>query len=467
MREECGVFAIAGHENAAYLTYIGLLALQHRGQEACGIVSWKPGNITRLHKDVGNVVDVFAEGRLHGVKGTHSLGHVRYSTKGRNSMDNAQPHNAGNLWIASNGDIVNYSEQRFFLQEQGLTFLSTNDGELLAKDVLYNTQRKNDIVKGILKMMKYVHGTYSAGLLYNGRMLTFRDPTGIRPLSLGILDGAGVLSSESCALDAVGAKFIRHLNPGEIVDLETLKSLAKYEKAIKRGKICIFEYIYFARPDSVIRDVLLWEARYRMGRQLAKEDKHRDSEIVVPVPESGNPASIGYADEMGIPMVPAIVKNHYLGRTFISPGQEKRREKVRIKLNIMKRMVRGRKIKIIEDSIVRGTTTGVLAEKLRSAGAKKVSLGISSPPIKYPCFYGIDTGVKKDLIASEMTISEIEHHIGVDSLQYLSYEGLLKSCGGERKDFCTACLNGDYPIPVEVKGTIPGKDEWELGRNGI
>ncbi len=468
MHEECGVFAVAGHKNSAYLTYVGLMALQHRGQEACGMVSWRPPNITsKVLKDVGNVVDVFADGRLHGIKGTHSLGHVRYSTKGRNTAENAQPHNAGSLWIASNGDIVNYTEQRYFLQEKGMTFLSTNDGELLAKDVLYNAQRKNDLVAGILKLMKYVHGTYAAGLLYNGRMLAFRDPLGIRPLSLGTLEGAGVLSSESCALDAVGAKFVRHVNPGEIVDLATLETLATYPDAGKLGRVCVFEYIYFARPDSVIRDQLLWQARFDMGRQLAREDKDCDCELVIPVPESGNPAANGYAQEKGIPLVPAIVKNHYVGRTFISPGQEKRKEKVRIKLNVMKRMVRGKRIKVIEDSIVRGTTTGVLINKLREAGVLKISLGISSPPIKFPCFYGVDTGVKKDLIASQMTIPEICKHIGADSLQYLSYDGLIKSCGGSKEDFCTACLNGDYPIPVIENGTLPGKAEWEDGRQGV
>ncbi len=467
MNEECGVFAVAGHDNAAYLTYIGLLALQHRGQEACGIVSWKAPNITRHLKDTGAVVDVFAEGRLHGVKGTHSLGHVRYSTKGLNTPENAQPHSAGDLWVASNGDIVNYSEQRYFLQDKGMTFLSTNDGELLAKDVLYNAQRKNDLVAGIMKLMKHVHGTYSAGLLKNGRMLAFRDPLGIRPLSLGRFEGAGVLSSESCALDAIGAEFVRKVYPGEIVDLNTLESLGTFENAGKMGKICIFEYIYFARPDSIMRGKLLWKARFDMGVKLAEEETEKDIDMVIPVPETGNPAAAGYAHKMGIPLVPAIIKNHYVGRTFISPGQEKRKEKVRIKLNVMSEMIRGKKIKVIEDSIVRGTTTGVLIDKLRRAGAKKVSLGISSPPIKFPCFYGVDTGVKKDLIASEMSIPEICNFIGADSLQYLSLGGLCTACGDTEENFCTACLTGNYPIPVEVNGSLPGKAEWEVGRQGI
>lgn len=466
MHEECGVFAVAGHRDAAYLTYIGLLALQHHGQEACGIVSWHAPDITRMHKDVGSVVDVFGEGRLHGLKGTHTLGHVRYSTKGRNSMENAQPHKAGEFWVASNGDIVNYTQQRLFLQEQGLTFISTNDGELLAKNILFNSQRKFGVVPGILQLMEHVHGTYSAGLLANGKMYAFRDPMGIRPLVLGRKDGAGVLSSESCALDAIGAEFVRRVNPGEIVDLTTLESLATAPNALDVGKICIFEHIYFARPDSVIRGELLWECRRRMGAKLAQEDPEKDSEIVIPVPETGNPAAVGFAQELGIPLVPAIIKNHYVGRTFITAGQEKRREKVRIKLNVMKSLVEGKRIKVIEDSIVRGTTTGILVEKLKQAGAAKVSLAISSPPIKHPCFYGVDTGVRKDLIASEMNVEQIRDYIGADALQYLSLDGLLSACGDKCENFCTACLTGDYPIPVSVDGTVPSKAEWEAGRQG-
>lgn len=467
MREECGVFAVAGHKDAAYLTYVGLLALQHRGQEATGMVTYREGDIFTLHKDLGLVADVFSKGRLADLHGQYALGHVRYSTKGGNNRDNAQPHKAGNLWVASNGDVVNYTSQRMFLEQNDLTFYSTNDGELLAKNILFNSQRKGGIIPGILQMMNHVHGTYSAGLLTNKRMYALRDPAGIRPLVMGIKDGKGVLSSETCALDSIGAKYVREVLPGEIVDLETLTSMGVFEKAENPGRICIFEYIYFARPDSKIREKLLWQARFDMGRQLAIEDPEKDSDIIVPVPETGNPGAAGFAAQSGVPLIPAIIKNHYVGRTFIQPEQSQRMEAVRIKLNVMSEMVKGKNVKVIEDSIVRGTTSGILIQKLRDAGAAKVSLAITSPPIRFPCYYGIDTGVRKDLIASELTVDEVRKHIGADHLQYLTYEGLLKSCGGKQCEFCTACLNGDYPIAVKVGNSLPGKAEWEEGRQGV
>jgi len=467
MREECGVFAVAGHRDAAYLTYVGLLSLQHRGQEAAGMVTYTPPDGFNSQKDLGLVADVFSGGKLVELRSHYALGHVRYSTKGSNTKENAQPHRAGQLWVASNGDVVNYTSQRMFLEKHDMTFLSTNDGELLAKCVLYNMQRKGGIVDGIKQLMQHIHGTYSAGLLTQGRMIAFRDPAGIRPLVIGMKDGVGVLSSESCALDAIGASFVREVLPGEIVDLESFQSLGCAPNALSPGRICIFEYIYFARPDSKIRNKLLWQARFDMGRQLYLEDDQRDADMVMPVPETGNPGALGYAFESGIPLVPAIVKNHYVGRTFIQPEQSQRMEAVRIKLNVMADIVRGKRVKVIEDSIVRGTTTKILIGKLKSAGAAKVSLAITSPPIKYPCFYGIDTGVRKDLIASDLTVDEVRQHIGADHLQYLDLKGLLKSCGGEACEFCTACLSGDYPIPIVDGDSIPGKAEWEQGRQGV
>lgn len=467
LHEECGVFAIAGHPNAAYLNYVGLLALQHRGQEAAGMVTFQEPNIFTCHKDMGVVINIFSKGKLVEMQSRYSLGHVRYSTKGVNTKDNAQPHYAtSNFWVASNGDVVNYSSQRQFLQGKGFTFYSTNDAELIAKSIFYNWQHECDLVKGILKYMSYVRGTYSACCMTNGRMYGFRDPAGIRPLTIGVKDGAGILSSESCAIDAIGGKILRELKPGEIINLETLETVGQFEHAMPESKTCIFEYIYFARPDSIIKNKLLWEARSDMGAELAKEDPEKDSDIVVPVPETGNPAAFGFSRERGIPLVPAIIKNHYVGRTFIQPEQSQREEAVRIKLNVMSSLVKGKNVKVIEDSIVRGTTTKILVKKLKDAGAAKVSLAISSPPVAYPCFYGIDTGVKKDLIASDHSIDEIRKVIGADHLQYLSLEGLLRACGGSYSQFCTACLTGDYPIDIMDGDSLPGKDEWELGRQG-
>ncbi len=467
MREECGVFAVGGHKDAAYLTYVGLLSLQHRGQEAAGIVTYRDGGVFSCHKDLGLVIDIFSKGKVADLAGTYALGHVRYSTKGANNRENAQPHKAGHIWVASNGDVVNYTSQRKFLEQNDMTFVSTNDGELLAKSILYNSQRKDGIVDGILQLMSHVHGTYSAGLLTNGKLLAFRDPAGIRPLVLGEKDGVGVLSSETCALDAIGARYVREVLPGEIVDVERLSSLGRIKNALTPGMICIFEYIYFARPDSKIRDRLLWEARYEMGKQLANEDPEKDSEIVIPVPETGNPGAVGFSAQSDIPLIPAIIKNHYVGRTFIQPEQEQRMEAVRIKLNVMRHMVSGKRVKVIEDSIVRGTTTKILVQKIKDAGASKVSLAITSPPIRFPCFYGIDTGVRKDLIASELTVEEVRQHIGADHLQYLSLDGLLKACKGNMCEFCTACLTGEYPIEIKDGNSIPGKVEWEEGRQGV
>ncbi len=467
MHEECGVFAVAGHPDAAYLTYVGLLALQHRGQEAAGMVTFREPDVFTCHKDLGLVVDVFSKGAVADLSGKYALGHVRYSTKGSNTRENAQPHKAGHLWVASNGDVVNYTSQRIFLEQNDITFLSTNDGELLAKSILFNSQRKGGLVPGILQLMNHVHGTYSAGLLTSNKIMAFRDPAGIRPLVLGQKDGCGVLSSETCALDAIGAKYIREVAPGEIVDLETLATLGTSKNAMNPGRICIFEYIYFARPDSRIRNNLLWQARYEMGRQLAIEDPEKNSDIVMPVPETGNPCAAGFAAQSGLPLIPAIVKNHYVGRTFIKPEQSQRMEAVRIKLNVMRDLVQGKNVMVMEDSIVRGTTTKILVQKLKDAGAKRVSLAISSPPIKFPCFYGIDTGVRKDLIAADLTVDQVREYIGADQLYYLSLPGLLKACKGELSQFCTACLNGDYPIPVNEDGSLPGKAEWENGRQGV
>ena len=474
LHEECGVFAIAGHPNAAYLNYIGLLALQHRGQEAAGMVTFQEPDTFICHKGIGEVAKIFSKSELGEMQSRYSLGHVRYSTKGSNSIPNAQPQNATSecfnlhapLWVASNGDVVNYSSQRVFLQSKGFSFYSTNDGELIAKSIYYNWQHEGDLVKGILNYMNYVRGTYSACCMIKGGMYAFRDPAGIRPLTLGVKDGAGIISSESCAIDAVGGKIIREVNPGEIINLSTLETVGQFDQALAESKTCIFEYIYFARPDSIMKNKLLWEARFAMGAELAKEDPEKDSDIVIPVPETGNPAAFGFSHERGIPLVPAIIKNHYVGRTFIQPEQSQREEAVRIKLNVMSQMVKGKNVKVIEDSIVRGTTTKILVKKLKEAGAAKVSLAISSPPVAYPCFYGIDTGVKKDLIASDHSIEEIRKVIGADHLQYLSFEGLLRACGGLYSQFCTACLTGDYPIDIMDGESLPGKDEWELGRQG-
>ncbi|KAB2953257.1 amidophosphoribosyltransferase [Heliorestis acidaminivorans] len=460
MEEECGVIGIYGPgKKVARLAYFGMHALQHRGQESAGMAVGDGQEIS-IHKAMGLVTEVFGEKKIAEIENEKSqvtIGHVRYSTTGSSLVSNAQPlvfrYAKGMLAVAHNGNLTNASELRQDLAVTGAVFQTTTDTEVIVN--LLARYSQSSLEEALMKVMIDIKGSYSVLVMTENRLLGMRDPYGVRPLCLGRLDGAYVLASESCALDTMGATFIRDIEPGEIVvidekGLTSLKTLSPLRKAS-----CIFEYIYFARPDSVIDGIWVNLARRAMGRQLAREVQI-DADIVIGVPDSGTAAAIGYSLESGIPFEEGLMKNRYVGRTFIQPTQEMRSQAVRLKLNAIKKAVEGKRVIMIDDSIVRGTTSGKIVQMLRQAGAKEVHMLVSSPPITYPCYYGIDTAVRKELIAAVKTIEEIRELIGADSLHYLTEEGILEAMGQQSdtmtgKDFCTACFTGDYPIEVSDK----------------
>lgn len=449
-REECGVFGIYGRGlDVSRMTYYGLYALQHRGQESAGIAVTE-GHGIRLHKNMGLVPEVFSEEVLTRLSGNIAIGHVRYSTTGSSLVINAQPlvcyYARGMIALAHNGNLTNIAELRSSLAANGSVFQSTNDSEVIVNLIARYNQSK--IEDAILKCMLDIKGSYSLVVMTEDKLIGVRDPYGVRPLCIGKLGGgAYVLASESCALDSIGADFVRDVEPGEIVivDENGLHSIKKMAAKIQAG--CIFEFIYFARPDSVIDGFSVNQVRREMGRQLAREYP-ADVDLIISVPDSGTAAARGYAAESGIPFDEGLMKNRYIGRTFIQPRQEMRELAVRIKLNPVKNVIKGKRVLIVDDSIVRGTTSGKIVRMLREAGASEVHLCISSPPIIHPCYYGIDTSVRKELIAAQMSVEEIRKFIGADGLHYLSLEGLLGVFGRDalQCSFCTACFDGNYPI---------------------
>lgn len=452
--EECGVFGIYGapSKKISRLTYYGLFALQHRGQESAGIAV-SDGRNQSIHKNMGLVPEVFTPEVLDTLQGHISIGHVRYSTTGSSAVINAQPlmfrYSKGMLALAHNGNLTNTNDLRQMLFANGSIFQSSNDTEVIVN--LLARYSQNSIEEAIMKSMIDMKGTYSLLVMTEDKLIGVRDPYGNRPLCLGKLDDAYILSSESCALDTVGAEFIRDIDPGEIViiDQKGVSSIRSLTAQCKRT--CIFEYIYFARPDSKIDGYSVSGVRREMGRQLAREYKV-DADVVISVPDSGTAAARGYAEEAGIPFEEGLMKNRYIGRTFIQPNQELRALGVRLKLNPIKDVVRGKRVIMVDDSIVRGTTSGKIVNMLRDVGAKEVHMIVSSPPVVYPCYYGIDTSDRGDLIAAKEPIENIRKFIGADSLHYLSHEGLLDCF--KNKDFCTACFSGDYfveiPKPAEA-----------------
>ncbi|MFA5516207.1 MAG: amidophosphoribosyltransferase [Desulfuromonadales bacterium] len=448
--DECGVFGIYGHPEAANLSYLGLYALQHRGQESCGIVA-SDGNKLRAHKGMGLVADVFKHDAVfQNLPGKSAIGHVRYSTAGGNDLKNAQPimvdYARGSIAVAHNGNLVNAQEVRNELEHRGSIFSTTADTEVIMH--LLATARSDSLVDRITEALQTVKGAYSLVFLTETRMVAVRDPHGFRPLILGKLDGAYIVASETCALDLIEAEFIREIEPGEmvLVDKDGLKSFHPFGKVTAAP--CIFEFIYFARPDSTIFGRQVYSVRKEFGRQLAREHAV-DGDVVISIPDSGTPAAIGYAEEAGIPFQLGLIRNHYVGRTFIEPQQSIRHFGVKIKLNPVRDVMEGKRVIVIDDSIVRGTTARKIIKMIRNAGAREIHMRISSPPTSFPCYYGIDTPTRKELISSSHSVEEINRYITSNTLGYLSLEGMVAAASttlGEAGQFCHACFSGQYPV---------------------
>lgn len=453
MRESCGVFGVyAPNEDVARLTFFGLFALQHRGQESAGIAT-ADGQKLNAYAKMGLVSQVFTEEALSHLKGHIAIGHNRYSTTGSSRECNAQPIVVGSddqtLAIAHNGNIINAGHLYQELSDQGYTFRTTTDSEVIANLIL-SSPEKNWVDK-IGYAMRRLQGAYSLTLMTRDGLFGVRDPLGVRPLCLGTIDSGWVIASETCAFDHIGATFVRKIEPGEIVAI-TENGITSYRGKVSAGRkgLCIFEYIYFARPDSVINGRLLSPARQDMGAGLAQEHPV-DADLVIGVPDSATSAAIGCSRESGIPLGEGLIKNRYVGRTFIEPDQRIRDLGVKLKFNPLPLMLKGKRLVVVDDSIVRGTTTPSVVRILRRAGAKEVHMRICAPPIRYPCFFGVDMATRRELIAAQKSIPEICQFIGADSLGYLSIEGLIKAVALPRETFCLACFTGDYPIPVQLE----------------
>lgn len=449
-KEYCGVFGIYGHPDAAKLTYFGLYALQHRGQESAGIVS-SDGRQVAEHRQMGLVADAFNERVLAELKGHLALGHVRYSTTGSSLLKNAQPFlvnfSGHPIALGHNGNLTNAVTLRRDLEETGSIFQTTMDSEVIVH--LLVRHLKKGLESALLQALPQAKGAYSLGIMTKDALIAARDPHGFRPLCLGRLNGAWVVSSETCALDLVEAEYVRDVDPGEVViiDENGLRSLRMDVQAPHR--FCIFEFIYFARPDSNIFGHNVYSIRKRMGAQLAKEFPHVQADLTMPFPDSGNYAGLGYGQASGIPMEMAVIRNHYVGRTFIQPSQSMRDFGVRVKLNPVREILRGKSVVIIEDSIIRGTTSRTRVKALRSAGAREVHMLVSCPPHRFPCYYGIDFSSKGELVAAQNTVEQVAEFVGLDSLGYLSIDGMVEATGFEKPTFCLACFNGDYPVPPD------------------
>jgi amidophosphoribosyltransferase len=454
MHEECGVFGIFGHSDAPAHAALGLHALQHRGQEAAGIVS-SDGERFFTHRGLGEVGENFAAPEvMNTLQGHMAIGHVRYSTAGGALLRNVQPFFAefefGGLSIGHNGNLTNANLLRRELVKQGCLFQSTSDTEVVVH--LIARSQFSTVEDRMIDALKQVEGAYSLVALTENSVIGVRDPHGFRPLVLGRLDQAWILASETCALDIIGAEFVRDVEAGEMVILNAqgIRSLRPFTKTPKR--FCIFEYIYFARPDSLIEGISVYDTRKRIGAELARES-HVEADVVIPVPDSGVPAALGYAQESGVPFDLGIIRNHYVGRTFIEPTDGIRNLGVKMKHNANRARIEGKRVILVDDSIVRGTTSIKIVNMVRAAGAKEVHMRISSPPTTHSCFFGIDTPRREKLLASRMTVAEMAKHIGVDSLAYISIDGLYRAVGagprvGEQRLFCDACFTGDYPVPL-------------------
>jgi amidophosphoribosyltransferase len=443
----CGIFGIFNHSEASNHTYLGLYALQHRGQESAGIVS-SDGKQLHYYRQMGLVSEIFTRDILKKLSGKSAIGHVRYSTAGSSELKNAQPfvvdYAKGSIAIAHNGNLTNAFLIRSELESNGSIFQSNMDTEVIVHLIAHS--KAKTLVERTIQALSQVEGAYSLIFLTEKEMIAVRDPFGFRPLVLGQLKDAPVVASETCAFDLIGAQFLREIDPGEIllINLDGIQSFKPFPP--KQHHQCIFEFIYFARPDSFIFNRNVYGVRKLLGIQLAKESP-AEVEMVVPIPDSGVPATLGYAFESKIPLEMGMIRNHYVGRTFIEPEQSIRHFGVKIKLNPVKGLMEGKRIVTVDDSIVRATTSRKINRMFRHAGAKEVHVRISSPPITHPCFFGIDTPKRSELIASSHTVKEIQKYINASSLNYLSLEGLKKCVEGEAEKFCYACFTGDYPLP--------------------
>ena len=462
-RDECGVVGIFGAENAAALSYFALTSLQHRGQESAGIAV-SDGSKIKLHKDMGLVSDVFEQGHFETLGGNIAVGHVRYATAGGRTIENAQPFmnsfKNGSIALAHNGQLVNHTKMREMLEDYGSTFSSSSDSEVILKLIVRKyiengghlgtpnneenseAEKQQRFIEAVVQTSKLIKGSFALCIMTENMLIGVRDPNGIRPLCIGEVGDGHIVTSESCAVDSVNGRFIRDVEPGEIVVI-TNDGLRSIKYAEDKKRTCIFEYVYFARPDSVIDGISVQEARYRMGEVLAEESPV-EADVVIGVPDSGLGAAQGYARASGVPYGMGIIKNKYIGRTFIAPTQKERENMVFVKLNAIRSDLEGKRVIVIDDSIVRGTTSRRLVQILRRAGAKEVHFRVSSPPVKFPCYLGIDTPSKNELISSTHELEEIRKEIGADSLAFISLEGMIKAFGADT--FCKGCFNGEYPV---------------------
>ncbi len=447
--DHCGVFAVYGHPDAAKLTYLGLYALQHRGQESAGIAVSDGDNLT-CKRGMGHVDEVFPKNVVQGLPGRLAIGHTRYSTAGDTDLKNAQPLKVschrGQVALAHNGNLVNATSIRRDLESRGDIFQTTSDTEVILH--FFARSRQAGTPEAVAEALNKVVGAYSLVMLFKDAVYGIRDPRGFRPLSLGKLDGAYVLASESCAFDLIDAKFIRDVEPGEMVILDARGVTSLRFAPPAPPAQCIFEHVYFSRPDSVVFNRPVQESREMLGRYLAREHPV-DADLVVPVPDSGVPAATGFAAESGIPFKIALIRNHYVGRTFIEPTQAIRDFGVKLKLNPVRSLLEGRRVVLVDDSIVRGTTSRKIVRIVREAGAREVHMRISCPPTLSPCFYGIDTPTKKELIAATHSVDEIREYLGADTLGYLSVEGLRRAVGDTEGRYCLACYTGNYPTTIQ------------------
>jgi amidophosphoribosyltransferase len=455
-REECAVVGVWNHPEAANMVYLGLYALQHRGQESSGIVS-SDGNVLISHRQMGLVADIFKEEIIKRLEGSRAIGHNRYSTTGQTHLKNAQPfvveYAEGPIAVAHNGNLVNAQLLRGELEASGSIFQSTSDTEVIIH--LIARSKEASVTGRIIEALSSVRGAYSLVFLTPDGMVVARDAMGFRPLVLGKFKNIGepayVVASETCALDLIEADYIREIEPGEILvfnpdGMESLKPFSPQPQAK-----CIFEYIYFARPDSNLYGRNVYQVRKELGRQLARENPVA-ADLVTPVPDSGVPAAIGYAEESGLPLEFGLIRNHYVGRTFIEPQQAIRHFGVKVKLNAQREVLNGRRVVVVDDSIVRGTTSRKIIRMLRDAGAREVHMRISSPPTTGPCYYGIDTPTRSELIASTHAVEDIRRFVGADTLAYLSVQGLYAFLNGNKRGFCDACFSGDYPVHFDDEG---------------
>ena len=456
-RDECGVFGVYAPEHeVSRLAYFALYALQHRGQESAGIAATDRGGHILTQRDLGLVNQVFNEQSLRALVGDMAIGHVRYSTTGSNAWENTQPvwrSDRHEIALAHNGNLTNAVELHSELRERGIGFSSTSDSEIIA--ALIATHPAERVEDAIADVMPRLEGAFSTVVLTREKVIAFRDPAGLRPLALGQLGDRYCVASESCALDIIGASLMRDVQPGEMVCLGERGLTTRQVVHSEREAFCVFEYIYFARPDSRMHGTVLQAARGRMGEILAREAPAPGADLVIAVPDSGNAAARGYARGSGLPQDDGFVKNRYVARTFIQPGQELRKHGLRLKFNPLPEIVGGKSLVVVDDSIVRGNTTRQIVQMLRDAGAREVHMRISAPPIKHPCHYGIDMSTRDEMIAHNQTVEEIAAELGADSLAYLSLDGVYEAVSGDRAHHCDACFTGDYPL--EGTGEAAGK----------